>query len=176
MSTTDILILVGILAFIILGIRDGFLRKTFGILGFIIGLICAARFMTSVSDLLAEWLGFGAETALVLAFFAIFVAIVVAVNLFYRWFGQSKSEAIKIVSRISGGVLGAIQGVVAVSIILVMFSLFDMPTQEEKQESLFYDDIVYVAPRIFDMTTQLFPDSKNFFDLIKDKIGKVNHP
>lgn len=173
MSTTDILILVGILAFIILGIRDGFLRKSFGIMGFIIGLICATKFMIPVSDLLAEWLGFGVETALVLAFFAIFVAIVVAVNLFYRWFGRSKSDAIKIVSRIGGGILGGIQGVVAVSIMLVMFGVFDMPTEEEKRESLFYDDIVNVAPRIFDMTTRLFPDSKNFFDLIKDKVGKV---
>jgi uncharacterized membrane protein required for colicin V production len=176
MSTTDILILVGLLAFVILGIRDGFLRKTFGIMGFIIGLICATRFMTPVSDLLAEWLGFSAETALVFAFFAIFVAIVVAVNLFYRWFGQSKSDTIKIVSRISGGILGGIQGVVAVSIILVMFSFIDMPSEEEKQESVFYEDIVYVAPRIFDMTTNLFPDSKHFFDLVKDKLGKVKHP
>jgi uncharacterized membrane protein required for colicin V production len=176
MSTTDILMLVGILAFVILGIRDGFLRKTFGIMGFIIGLICATRFMTPVSDRFTEWLGFDAETALVLAFFAIFVGIVVAVNLFYRWFGQTKSDAIKVVSRISGGILGGIQGIVAVSIILVMFNLFDLPTEEEKQESVFYDDIVYVAPRIFDMTTQLFPDSKHFFDLIKDKLGKVKHP
>jgi len=176
MSTTDILIIVGILAFIILGVRDGFLKKTFGILGFVIGLICATRFMTPCSDLITEWVGLSGETALVLAFFIIFLAIIIAVNLFYRWFGKSKSEAIKVVSRISGGILGAIQGVVAVSIVLVMFNIFDFPSEEEKQGSILYDDIVVVAPKVFDMTTQLFPDSKRFFDVIKEKLGKVKLP
>ena len=45
MNTTDIGILLGVLFFVVLGFRDGLMKKVFGTLGFLGGLICATKFM-----------------------------------------------------------------------------------------------------------------------------------
>ena len=170
MTITDILILVAVVLFVVLGIRDGFFRKIFGILGFLGGLICAARFMTFLSDIFIEAVGISKDISMIVAFFTIFIFVVVMVNLFYKWFGASGSDAIKPLSRIMGGLLGAVQGVFVVSLILVMLSFFEIPSEEEKIDSLFYEETVQITPIVYDYTTKWIPDSKMFIEEIGKKI------
>ena len=176
MTTTDILIIIGVLLFIILGIRDGFFKKIFGILGFLGGLICATKFMTILGDIFIDAIGLSREASIIISFFIIFIFVIVVVNLFYRWFGASGGDAIKPWARISGGLLGAVQGVIAVSLILVMLSFFEIPSEEEKADSLLYIETIHVAPLVYDYTTRWMPDSKQFFDELGQKIEKVRRP
>jgi uncharacterized membrane protein required for colicin V production len=176
MTTIDILIFIGVILFVVLGIRDGFFKKIFGILGFIGGLICATKFMAALGDIFMEVLGTSKEVSIIFAFFIIFIFVVVMVNVFYRWFGSSRSDAIKPISRISGGILGAIQGVVAISLILVMLSFFGIPSEEEKFDSLIYDETVQIAPIVYDYTTRWMPDSKQFFEELGRNIENAKRP
>jgi len=172
----DISILVGILLFVALGVRDGFFKKLYGILGFFGGLIAATKLMSPLADVFIDSLGFSEEAGLIVSFFLIFVFFMILVNLLYRWFGKSAAEHMNFWSRIAGGFLGAAQGVVAVSLILVMLSIFDIPDADAKESSVLYDDTVQVAPKIFDYTTRWLPDSKKFFDEIKGKIRSLKLP
>ncbi len=173
---TDILIIVGILLFIVLGIRDGLFKKIFGILGFLGGLICATKFMVPFSNVIIDWIGFSEEVSIILAFFIIFIIIVIIINLFYRWFGKSGSGTLKLWSRIAGGILGFAQGLVAVSLVLVMFSFYAIPSEEDRSDSLLYHDIFKIAPKVFDYMTKWIPDSKKFFEEIKEKMSTVKIP
>jgi uncharacterized membrane protein required for colicin V production len=170
MTITDILIIVAVALFVVLGIRDGFFRKIFGILGFLGGLICAAKFMTILSDVFIEAIGLSKDISMIIAFFTIFIVVVVMVNLFYRWFGASGSDAIKPWSRIGGGLLGAVQGIFAASLILVMLSFFEIPSEEEKVDSFLYEDTVQITPIVYDYATKWMPDSKMFIEEIGKKI------
>ena len=172
MNITDILILAGILVFVLLGLRDGLLKKIFGILGVLGGLILATKFMSNVADFIEPWFNFGQEALLILAFSGIYLAVVIVVNLFYRWFGESESDTLKVWSRLSGGLLGALQGAVAVSLLLLMMNLFDLPSESAKKESALYDDVYQVAPKIFDYSTRWMPSSKKFFDELKNVLEK----
>jgi len=172
-TTTDVLILVGVLVFMLLGFRDGFFKKIFGILGFLGGLICAIKFMVPFSNIIMHNLEFSEESALILAFFMIFIMVIIIVNLIYRWFGQSGSETMKIWSRIAGAFLGVAQGLVSVSLILMMLNLFGVPSEDEKQESLLYEDSYQIAPIVFDYSTKWMPASKKFFEELKGKIENV---
>lgn len=172
MNVTDILILAGILVFVLLGFRDGLLKKIFGILGVLGGLICATKFMSTVADFIEPWLNVGQETLLIFAFAAIFLGVVIVVNLFYRWFGETGSDTLKTWSRLSGGFLGAAQGAVAVSLVLLMMSLFDLPSESAKRESALYDGVYQLAPKIFDYSTRWMPSSKKFFDELKNVMEK----
>lgn len=173
MNVTDILILLGVLVFVVLGFRDGFFKKVFGILGFLGGLIFATKFMVPFAGYLSTWLSLSDETALILAFFIIFMLFIVVVNFFYRWFGRTGSETMKFWSRIAGGFLGAAQGAVAVSLILLMLSVLDIPDADAKQESMLYDSTFQVAPMVFDYTTKWMPSSKKFFDEVRGKIENI---
>ena len=168
MTITDVLILIGILVFVLLGFRDGFFKKIFGILGFLAGLICATKFMGQLADYLNVWLGIGGDAALILGFFSIFIAVILLVNLSYRWFGESGSDTLKYWSRLAGGFLGAAQGAVAVSLVLIMFQDLDLISPETKRDSLLYDSSLKIAPRVFDYMTRWMPTSKKFEDELKD--------
>lgn len=175
MNITDILILLGLLVFIVIGFRDGFFKKVFGIIGFWGGLIVATKFMDPLGEIISASLGFSDEISLILAFFSIFLVIVIAVNLAYRWFGQSSSESHKFVSRAAGALLGAGQGAMAISIVLIMFSLVDIPDEETQNESMFYAQCIDVAPAVFDYSTQWIPESKAFYDELKGKVKKYRN-
>ncbi|MBI1807265.1 MAG: CvpA family protein [Ignavibacteria bacterium] len=175
MNTADISILLGILFFVVLGFRDGFLKKLFTALGFLGGLIIATKFMSDLGAVFSSWLNFSPDSALVMAFFTIFMFAIITVNLFYRWFGQTGSETLKVWSRIAGGLLGGFQGAIAVSLILIMLDVFDVPEDGTKRESMLYEDSVKIAPAIFDYTTDWMPSSKKFFEEVGDKIEKYKN-
>jgi membrane protein required for colicin V production len=173
MSLIDILILVGLALFIILGFRDGFFKKVFGILGFLAGLICATKFMNPVGDKIMRWLDFSKDTSHILAFLAIFLAIVLLEILFYRWFGSSGTGTLKIWSRFVGAIIGFGQGALAVSLILIMLNIIEIPSEEDKKESVLYHPVLNTAPIVFDYTTTWIPESKAFIDELKQHFEKL---
>jgi len=172
MNILDILILIGILIFVLLGFRDGLLRKIFGILAVLGGLICATKFMSPVADFISQWVSFGEETLVIVSFFFIFVIVIGIVNLFYRWFGETGSDTLKMWSRLAGGFLGAGQGALAVSLVLLMFNLFDIPSDDAKRGSTMYQPIFQLAPGIFDYSLRWIPSSKKFFEELKTDLEK----
>ncbi len=172
MNYLDILIIVGIALSVLLGVRDGFFKKIFGILGFVGGLVLATKYMSDGGDYIRSWIGFSNDTSSILAFFILFIAVVAMVNLFYRWIGPSRSDHMKLWSRIGGGILGIGQGLVAVSLVLLMLDVFEMSNEEEKSSSMLYGQVVPVAPMVFDYVTDWMPQSKKFFEEIREKIEK----
>jgi membrane protein required for colicin V production len=172
MNYIDILIVIGILLFVLLGIRDGFFKKIFGILSFTGGLILATKFSGIGGDYIKSWVGFAEDTSSILAFFIIFIGVVAIVNLFYRWVGKSGSDTLKIWSRVFGGILGIAQGLLAVSLLLLMFDAIDFLSEEDKTSSALYQDVSSVAPAVFDYTTDWMPASKKFFEEMQEKIEK----
>ncbi len=176
MSITDILIIVGILVYVALGVRDGFFRKIYGIIVFILGLIAATKLMTPFSELLINSMEFSEATSIFLAFFSVFIGVIIIASLLYKWFGKSASDTINVWSRVFGGILGIAQGIVAVSLILVMLGLFDIPGEEEAEESVLYEDVYQIAPNVLDYTTHWLPSSNRFLDEIKEILGQVKIP
>jgi len=174
MNLTDICILVVFIGFTILGWRDGLLKKIFGILGFWGGLVVATKFMTPLGARYEEWFGLTEEAAWIFAFCSIFIVISLVANFSYRWFGKTGSESLKIASRIGGALLGAGQGLVAMSLILIMFQLYDPPTEDTINDSLLYEQVLQVAPAAYDYSTEWIPDSKAFLDELKGKIKHLN--
>lgn len=176
MNSLDIFVIIGIALFFVLGFRDGFSKKIFGFCGIWGGLIASIKLLDPVCEVLRQWLDFSPEVSVVVAFFVIFFICVLGVNILYRWFGKSASDTISIRMRIFGGILGLGQGVVTVSLILLMLSLFDSPSDEDKKSSVLYKKTIGIAPFVFDYSTRWLPSSKAFFDEIKAKIETFNVP
>ena len=176
MTITDILILVAMLLSMVLGFRDGFFKKLFGIIGFYFGLVCATKLMNPFGGFIIGWLDFSKNTSYVLAFFIVFLFIVVIQNLVYRWFGSSGTGTLKIRTRLFGSLLGAVQGAVAISLVIIALDIFGTPSEQEKEESLFYGEFLKVAPLVFDYTTAWVPESKAFLDEVKETFQRISSP
>lgn len=172
MEGIDIIILTGLALYLVLGFRDGFFKKIFGILGFWCGLILAGKFMVSLGDILYSSLGVTKDTAYVLAFALLFVLVSVGANLSYRWFGEAGGNTLTIKSRLAGGLLGLVQGVLAVSLILAMLSVFGIPEEESRKSSALYETVAEAAPTIFDYSTEWMPDSKAFVNEVMEQFEK----
>lgn len=176
MVLVDIYIIVGVLLFGLLGFRDGFFKKIFGTIGIWGGLIAAVNYMNPLSDQVAQWLDFSTELAVVMSFLIIFLCSVLAVNLVYRWFGRSASDTMGIRTRLAGAVLGCGQGLVTVSLVLIMLSIFDTPDEQEKTSSVLYTKMLKVAPVVFDFSTRWMATSTTFLEVLRAKIDKFNMP
>ena len=132
--------------------------------------------MNPFSETLAQWFDFPVEVCLVLAFFNIFLLSIIAANLLYRWFGQSASDTLQFKTRVTGAILGGAQGLVAVSLLLIMFNIFDMPAEDEQKESMLYTKTLRVAPAVFNYSTQWMTGSRDFFETIKAKLERFTIP
>lgn len=172
----DIYVIIGISLFVVLGFRDGFSKKIFGFFGIWGGLILSIKFIEPTSDFLIQSLSLDIETAVALGLFIIFVLSILLVNLVYRWFGRSESDTLNIRNRIAGCVLGFCQGLITVSLVLIILSIFDTPDEGDKKSSLLYGKMVRVAPLVFDYSTRWMPTSQAFIDVMKSRIEKFGIP
>ena len=175
MTITDILIIAGLLVYIAMGFRDGFFKKIFGILGFLVGLVVATKLLSPAGEMVQGWLDFSRETSLVIAFCIIFLSISVVLNLFYRWFGTSGSDTLKMWSRFGGAIIGAGQGAVAISLILFLLNIFGELSEETKRDSSLYQPMIEVAPVVFDYTVTWIPESKDFLQTLEENFKQLHH-
>ena len=176
MVLLDLLIILILIGSTILGIKDGFFKKVFGVLGFWAGFVLATKYMGLVAEWLISWLELDSNAAHIIGYAAIFTAVVVATNLGYRWFGQSGKENLSPKSRIAGGVFGFGEGLVLASLLLLAMSIFNEPDDRTKRESAFYYSLITVAPDVFDWSLSWMSSSKEFVDEIKSKFGDFKLP
>ncbi len=164
----DILIGGPILFFILLGVRDGIVRKLVAIIVLIAGLILGHLFMRDVENILAGRGGISHEDAPVNGFLLIFFGLFIIQSLVYKTLtGSYKIGGIP--DRIGGIVLGFIEGALLVSSLLYIFAMSDFPDYQTKRYSMFYKSVVNIAPQILDMTSTVVPD-------VLDKLKEVGTP
>ncbi len=171
MTTTDILIYVFLVLSFGVGLRDGLLKKLFAMVGVILALIVATKYMKSGGAYMMSLFKFEQETAYIITFSLIFLCVVLLTNFFYRWFGGD-SKSYKIWDRIAGGIVGMIEGLIVLSLVLILLTLFDVPTREEKKSSDLYKPVAGFAPALFDQINKIFPKSKQFKEELYNAIER----
>ena len=176
MVLIDLLVILTLIAATLLGIKDGFFKKVFGVLGFWTGFVLATKYMGLVAGWLMSWLDLGSDPANIIGYGIIFTVVVVAVNLSYRWFGQTGKETLSPKSRIAGGIFGFTEGLVLASLLFVGMSIFNEPDDATRRDSAFYYPLISFAPDVFDYTTSWMPEQKVFVEELKGKFGKFMLP
>ncbi|MCJ7710157.1 MAG: CvpA family protein [Chloroflexi bacterium] len=129
-SMVDVLILLGLFAFFILGWAQGTIRRLIGIASMAFSFFLAAVLHVPFGRFLTEhWTQFPPEYSVMIGFLTLFVAGVVATTLVIQG-TYSKTEIFAehpIVDEVLGGVLGVVQGfllLMFVTIILDQFFLY----------------------------------------------------
>jgi len=164
----DILIGGPILFFILLGVRDGIVRKLVAIIALVAGLILGHIFMRDVGNFLASRGGISHENSPVDGFLVIFFGLFIIQSLLYKILTKNYKIG-GISDRIGGIIMGFIEGTLFVSSLLYIFAMSDFPDYQTKRYSSFYKSVVNIAPQILDMTTTVGPD-------MLDKLKEVGTP
>ncbi len=174
----DILIFFPILTCILYGLRDGIVRKLVAIVVLIGALILAQLFMRDMGDFLAGRAGINHEYAPMYGFLFVFIGLLVLQGLLYRYLTH-RYKIGGIPDRIVGSVLGFFQGVLLVSSLLYIFTMYGFPDYQTKKYSVFHKSVVNIAPMILDLTMNIGPDVYEKFNEVvttksseKEKIKK----
>ena len=163
----DLFLLVPLILFTLMGLRDGLVRKLVGIGAVILGLFLAQAFMHDVADFMVSDLGSSPEGAPALAFSLIFFFITLLASIIYK----VASDGYKIggvADKILGATFGFAQGALFASAILFMMAFRGMPSRGTAHDSRLYKPLVNIAPQILDLGAEVGPGAmKNIQDLTR---------
>jgi uncharacterized membrane protein required for colicin V production len=154
----DILIFVPMLVFILLGFRDGVIRKLVAIVMLIAGLFLGQLFMHDLGQFLADNKWIESTDSSMYGYLIIFSAVVILQWLLYKLVARSYKIG-GFLDRIGGLALGFIEGTLFLSCLFFIFAQTGFPSRDLKRDSMFYKPIVNIAPQILDLTSLVDSES-----------------
>jgi uncharacterized membrane protein required for colicin V production len=126
----DLAIFAGLFAWFILGVTQGSIRRILGIIAIVFAFMLAANLRGFVGDYLADhWQQFPAGYNHLLAFAILFCGMAVAFSLVIQGFYTRTDiyAAHPIVDDIVGGLLGLLQGLILVTIAVIILGSYTLP-------------------------------------------------
>lgn len=178
MAFMDIVIGMVLLLFMASGFRNGFLKKMIGLVCLIASLVIATKFSADLSELITTNLNvsLSKSTGFFLSFILIVLGITLIQSILYRMIFKEISEAMW--NKLLGLVMGLVEGGLAISITLIVLSIYlDMPSIETKQTSELYKPVKNFAPMVFDQVNSYLPESEDFFysvtNAVTEQLKKV---
>jgi len=167
----DALILACIIIGFILGFKDGFIRKLIGIVGFILAIV-AAVFLAGKLGLVIESL-FRIEYYLaeIIGGLIIFFSII-TIFVFLKRVIHPFDKVNNLINQIAGGVVGSVQILYFLSAIFIIVNIFDLPDNDTRQQSLFYEPTHTVIPLTIQYLSYYTPQPRK---LIEDYINEKDN-
>jgi uncharacterized membrane protein required for colicin V production len=148
----DILIIIPLILYIALGLRDGVVRKLVAIAVLIVGLFLGQILMQPLGQFLAARRIVNPFYAPMYGFLFIFLGLFIVQSFLYRLIAKNYKIG-GVADRIGGTVLGFIEGTIFVSSMLVILALSGFPDRETSRDTRFYKAVVNIAPQILDITS-----------------------
>jgi uncharacterized membrane protein required for colicin V production len=136
----DLVIVLVLFAFFILGFMQGTIRRLLGIASVIISFIVAANLRQPLGDFLkANWSQFPPDYAVMVGFGTVFVAAMVSSTLVIQSYYQKVPLFARhaVIDELLGGLLGVVQGAVILgAAIIILDTWFTIPGQAARDNEL----------------------------------------
>lgn len=166
--TLDIFIAVPVLIAMLLGFRDGLVRKLFSLFFTILGLYVAQITQYRVGKWLQTIGIFSPERSTTGAFLFVFLGICILQMIVYR-LALGKYRLGGFADRIAGFIVGFMQGMIFISTILMVMAIHGSPRRSITKDSKLYKPTVNIAPQILDIISTVTEESKKALKAIEDQ-------
>jgi membrane protein required for colicin V production len=173
MNVVDIVLLVILAVFLLLGFRKGLLKEVVSIIGLVVAFWAAMRFTKAAAGLVPK-LSLPAREAVA------FLVILIGVFLLFQLVGfllrkLIRASPLAILDRLGGVALGLLKGGLLLSICLLVLTLAPLPRPwAEKVEGSYAGRVVrQVAPLIYQGTKAIGP---GLYSLYEQFMGRVHEP
>jgi len=171
MNIIDICILVILGFFGIKGLIRGIILEVFTLIGLLIGYILALREMSTVTGFVVKYIAIPELIMNSLAFLIIFLAVIFV----FRWLAGllrkfAEWSLIVWVDKIGGLAFGVFKGSLIASLVILLISLLPVPekVQQVQDKSVLFKPVRAVAPAVFNLFEKTFPETKDFYDEVKE--------
>ena len=173
MNWIDFFILFVLFVAMLNGYRRGFFKEVSTFLGLVIGVIFAVSHADWLASKLEGKAIFSPSILYVLCFVLVFAACILLLRLIGRYFYKLvKITPLKASDKIGGSIFGIIKGVVALSLVFILF-MFPTPLNgfdQAVQDSAMAKPIRKFVPLIFNNTVYLHPRSGDFLSEVQKGI------
>lgn len=156
----DVFLLGGLAFAMYRGYQGGATKKLFNLLALIGSIVLATKLMHPVGKALIDVFLISPLWGYLSGFALVVIIVMTVAIVVYRRF-EDNSIANKS-SQFFGVIFGLFEGLIVISLVLLMFKLFDSPEKETRDDSLLYKPIVNFAPETFDFLKSYLPGASAF--------------
>jgi uncharacterized membrane protein required for colicin V production len=136
----DLVIVLVLFAFFILGFIQGTLRKLIGVAAVLFSFILAANLRQPLGDFLkANWTQFPPDYAVMVGFGTVFVAAIISTTLVIQTYYPNRPlfPKYQVIDELLGGLLGVVQGAMILgAVIIILDTWFTIPGQPARDNEL----------------------------------------
>jgi len=175
MNTIDIIVLIPIVYFGVMGFRNGFVRELFGVAGIVLSIFLTFYYMHSLAEIIVSYGLVNAEFAPYISGIIIFIGTLATVQLI-AWVIKKFLEKVYLstANRILGSIFGILKSSIIISALLLLLSGLKLPSEDLRKESISYPYLVQVAPLAYNTAALMYPGTEDFAKTIKGTIKEYN--
>lgn len=147
------------------GARSGFFQQAASIVGLVGGFLLAAHLMPAGGATLRQWWGLDPRVAPLVAFILVFLVAVLVVLIGARFFDYLVGVLhVGLLDSALGGLLGALQTVLLLSVLFWFSAQFDWPSDQTRRRSVLVTPIEAFAGEAWEWTRRVWPRIDEFYD------------
>ena len=172
MTFIDVVIAIVLMIAVLLGLKDGFVRRMVGTLGIVLTIYLMIRFSNPLGEFI--FLNFGIEL-----YFASFLA---AVFIFFSGFFITAvlkrvihpfNKFNNLINQLLGGVVSFFQVLFILSILLLVLRIFNVPSKDTAKSSLFYNNVSGFVVYVYDSFGEFTPSTTDYIrSELKQEVSK----
>jgi len=152
----DLLVVTPIIIFLLLGFRDGTVRKLVAVVMAILAMNLAKIYMADTGKVLMEKLQVESVDAPTLGFLTVFFSLMLMQSLLYKLLARGYKIG-GVVDRVLGTVVGFAEGVIIVSAVAYALQLQGFPSQKTLRDVRLYTPVASVGTTILKIADVLAP-------------------
>lgn len=165
MTTLDLLILLVIGIGLARGVATGAIRQASSLIGLLLAFVIGVQLMDPAGYAVADTLGVPEQTAPVVGFVLVFIAIQIAVFVVARMLERVIGAlGLGIFNRLGGGALGGLKAALLLSVLFLVLNAFAIPGAESRRASELYAPVATLLPRAWDFATEQWPRAERLYD------------
>jgi membrane protein required for colicin V production len=170
----DVVFLVLLLIAFVKGLRKGFIIAVFSLVGFILGLAVAVKLSAVAAGYIGRTVNVSERWLPLIAFFAVFIAVVILVQLGARALqGALELAMLGTLNRMLGVVFYILLYTFIYSIVLFYLTQSNFIKPDGAAASVTYPYIEPLGPKVMDVLGAVLPFFKNMFAQLKDFFSGV---
>ncbi|MCF6269521.1 MAG: CvpA family protein [Melioribacteraceae bacterium] len=158
-----------------LGFRDGLIRKVIGLIGLVFGFVLALEFYKKLGLFISPIINDEIYLAEIIAWLFIFIGVIFLASILKRII-HPLDKVNRFTNQLLGGISGTLQILFFISGFLLFLNVFNIPNNEDKELSLFYNDAYNVIPFSIDLIIGKDSEAMNLVKEFIEQSSDVTEP